>query len=65
MIDIKATNARFDERCISRAAWARSKCINPATFYMRLNGQMGMPDHIAELLKEDGLLVETTNKQAA
>lgn len=57
-IDIKATNARFDERCIVRSAWARSKGLNPATFYHRLCGNLLMPDTIKELLRADGLLVE-------
>lgn len=57
-IDVKATNAMFDTRCISRSAWARSKNINPAVFYQRLNGHLKIPDTIRELLKADNLLVE-------
>lgn len=57
-IDVKATNAKFDEKCISRSAWARSKCINPATFYQRLNGQLQITPQIAKLLEADGLLVK-------
>lgn len=57
MIDVKATNAKFDEKCISRSAWARSKGINPAVFYQRLHGHLKMPDHIIKLLEADGLLV--------
>lgn len=57
-IDVKATNAKFDERCIARSAWARSKGLNPATFYQRLNGHLGITPEIAELLRKEGLLVE-------
>lgn len=58
VIDIKATNEMFDTKCISRSAWARSKSINPAVFYQRLNGKLKMPDTIKALLKTDGILVE-------
>lgn len=57
-IDVKATNAMFDTKCISRSAWARSKNINPAVFYQRLSGHLGIPDTIRDLLRADGLLVE-------
>ena len=57
-IDVKATNAMFDEKCISRGAWARSKGINQATFYQRLGGHLAITPEIADLLRADGLLVE-------
>jgi hypothetical protein len=56
-IDAKATSAKFDEKCISRSAWARSKYLNPATFYLRLNGRLKITPTIAGLLEADGLLV--------
>jgi hypothetical protein len=64
MIDLKATNDMFDTRCISRSAWARSKGINPATFYQRLNGSLKITPEIATLLKNDNLLVTNETETA-
>ena len=58
MIDVKATNAMFDKKNINRAGWARSRGLNQATFYQRLNGHLAITPEIAELLRADGLLVE-------
>ena len=57
-IDVAATRARFDEKCINISAWARSKGLNQATFYQRLSGQLAITPDIADLLRADGLLVE-------
>lgn len=58
VIDIQATNAKFDELCISRSAWARKHLINPAVFYQRLSGQLKITPEIAALLRADNILVE-------
>ncbi len=57
-IDVKATNAMFDEKCISRSAWGRKHGLNVAVLHQRLNGHLAITPDIANLLRADGLLVE-------
>ena len=57
VIDVKATNKRFTERCISRTAWAVKHGINAQVFSQRLNGRLKITPEIAEKLREDNLLV--------
>lgn len=57
-VDVKATNSRFTEQCISRSAWATKHGLNPNVFSQRLNGRLPITPEIADLLRAENLLVE-------